>query len=94
MTEDLPSTPLHGQKILATAGTAEPIVGVSTPSKAIVITALEANSGYIYVGGSTVTSSNGYILPSGGSIGEIISDLQYMYIVSEKDGDGVCYLGS
>ncbi len=91
--EDSPSIIRNGQINVTTAGTAVALT-TSTPVKAVVIQALPSNSGIIYVGDSSVSSSTGYPLEAGQSIGLAIDDLQKVYIDSNTDGDGVAFLGS
>ena len=55
----------HGQINCATPGTTYPI---PVEAEAISVRALSGNTGKIYVGGSTVSSSNGYELSASESI--------------------------
>lgn len=59
-----PSTVAGGVKTVTTAGTGLQIISASTPSQYVIITALLANTGTIYVGGADVdkTTMNGIAL--------------------------------
>ena len=59
-----PSTIAGGIKTVTTAGTGEKIITASTPAQYVIITALLANTGTIYVGGADVdkTTMNGIAL--------------------------------
>ncbi len=83
----IPSTIANGRTVVTTAGTR---VRLSTLScKAMVITAQFDNTGKIYLGTSTVSSVNGYILEPGDSISLMIDNRNRFYIDAEYDGDGI-----
>ena len=78
----------NGSKDVTTAGTAVALAG-STACKKIFISAKDTNTGKIFVGGDSVSStSGGFIYPGGGMTIEI-SNLASVYIDSEADGEGV-----
>lgn len=84
---------LNGKTTVTTAGT-RVVLAASTACKQVVIRALSANTGVIYVGSSTVASTNGYTLTAGESIGLEIANLNTVNIDSSVNGEGVVYLGS
>lgn len=86
------STLVHGQKTVTTAGTAVAI-GSSTTLRSITIKALPTNTGYIYVGGSGVDSSNGFVLGANESVSLDFDQLADVYIDSDNNGEGVSYIG-
>lgn len=84
----------HGQKSVTTAGT-RVALGTTQPLKAITILAKDTNTGNIYVGGNTVTSANGFILPPGAGHSWTGSglDVVNIYIDSDVNGGGVSWSG-
>lgn len=92
--ESSATTVLMGKVTVTTAGTRVQLSGTSKPSKAVVIRALETNTGLVYVGDSTVASTNGHRLSPGESVGLEIADLTNVYLDSAVNGEGISYLGS
>lgn len=84
-----PSGIVAGAKVVTTAGTAEQLVGSSTPCKRITMTAEDDNTGKIYYGGSTVDSSLGDYLFPAQKIEIEIDNVQKIYIDADTNGDGV-----
>ncbi len=84
----------QGTKVVTTAGTAVPLSATSVGIKEIVIQALGSNSGEIYIGNSSVDSSNGVVLWARGSISLNPGDLKDIYIDSSINGEGVKFLYS
>ena len=83
---------------VTTAETAEQITALDIPSTGLIVQANTVNAGLIYVGDSTVTSSNGMELEAGetfsitaeeigSSNDEIV--LSDVWIDAQLDGDGV-----
>lgn len=58
----------------------------------VLIKALYANAGNIYVGGSDVSSSKGTELAPGDWVELAVSNTNLVYIDSAKNGDGVSWL--
>lgn len=87
---DIPTTITNDVKTVTLAGTAEAL-GTTLATKSIYIRASSTNTGYIYVGGSGVTSANGIILSANDSITLEISDRATVYINSSVNGEGVGY---
>ena len=83
---------INGQKTVATAGTAEAL-STSTRVRSITIKSLPTNTGNVFVGTSTVNSSNGYILGLGEGVDLDVDDLAAIFIDSAVDGDGVSFTG-
>ena len=88
-----PSTIYNGKKTITTAGTAEALAS-STAVKSVVIKALYSNTGKVYVGNSSVSSSNGVELEAGDAIGIDIDNLNKIYIDADNDGEGVSYIAT
>lgn len=90
-----------GSKTVATAGTRVALASVRTPASWVHIQSKTANTGSIYVGGSTVTSLSGIELPSAldshqlPPIGDILAyDLQDIYVDAAVNGEGVKFVYS
>lgn len=86
----------HGQQSVATAGTAEALNGgtsLTVPDgSSLAVRANGGNAGNIYVGDSTVASTNGFILGAGESIGLQVSDVADVYIDADNAGEGVSWI--
>ncbi|MCK5644082.1 MAG: hypothetical protein DRH97_01940 [Chloroflexi bacterium] len=79
-----------GFKDVATAGTAEAL-GASTAIVEVIVTAKEANTGTIYVGGAGVASTNGTPLEAEEVAIISIDDLAKVFIDSDFNGEGVTF---
>lgn len=83
----------NGQKTVTSAGTAEELTSISNAGY-ISISYLSTNSGDIYIGSSSVDSSNGYILNYDNPNCVLsIDDLSKIYIDSQTNGEGVSFSG-
>ena len=92
-TTSTPSTIYNGSTDVTTAGTAVAL-GSSTTIKSVVVKAKYANTGTIYIGDASVSSSNGIELQAGDAIGIDIDDLSTVYIDASVNGEGVNYLAT
>lgn len=90
--EAAPATVLNGKKTVTTAGTRVTLAG-STAAKSVTIKALIGNTGVIYVGDSSVASTNGFALNPGDTISLAIANLSTVNLDSSVNGEGVTYLG-
>lgn len=90
-TADSPGTLLNGKITVTTAGTSVQLT-TSTASKSVTIKALAANTGTIYVGNTTVASTNGYTLAASQAISFDIDNLSKVYLDCSVNGEGVTYL--
>ena len=90
----LPTAVYSGQKNVTTAGTRVALASTQTLVSGVTIKAKIGNTGSIYVGGSGVTSSNGYILAAGDTVFVEVSDLATVYFDSQNNGEGVSYVAS
>lgn len=87
--ENTPTTFGSGQTTVTTAGTR---VQLATNScLAVTIKAKTTNMGLIYVGTSTITSSNGFILSAGESVDIAISNTDKIYIDSSVNSEGISF---
>lgn len=89
--EASPTTVLNGKTTVTTAGT-RVVLASSTTIKSVTVKALSTNTGLIYVGNSTVSSSNGFQLSAGDSISMDIANLNTVNIDSSVNGEGVTYI--
>ena len=86
----IPTRIKTGQVTVSTPGT-RVALGEATDIISIVVKAKSTNVGNIYIGGSDVTSSNGFILEPGDAISFDITGLASIYIDADNAGDGVSY---
>ena len=87
---------LSGQKLVATAGTAEALVASARRVKRLQIVALSSNTKPVYVGGADVASTTNGGLTASGSISleaEGWMDLKAIYVDADVDGEGVDFYG-
>jgi hypothetical protein len=81
-----------GSQTVTTAGTRVKLTLTPTPCKKILITALGANSGNIWVGGATVTNGRGKQLVPLQDVELWIDDVSKIYIDATSSSDGVAYV--
>lgn len=83
-----------GIKTIAVAGAPAALVIVSTPCKAIAITALPTNVGNVAVGAATVdvATNRGVVIAPGGAMTFDIDNVQKVYLDVATGGDGVGFL--
>lgn len=81
----------NGVQTVTTAGTS---VQLSSPSaiKSITIRAKSTNTGFIYVGASTVSSANGFQLKASETVSLDIANIGTVWIDSSVNGEGVSYI--
>jgi hypothetical protein len=85
-----PSTITSGSKTITTAGTREALA-TSTACQGVLIQAKAANTGIIYVGGTTVSATSGIFLYPGESVEISIDNLSKVYLDSSVSGEGVVF---
>lgn len=88
-----PSSVYNGKTTVTTAGT-RVVLAASQAVKSVTIKALQTNTGIIYVGSSTVSSTNGFQLYAGDSVSLDIANLNTVNIDSSVNGEGVTYAGT
>lgn len=81
-----------GTKNVTTSGTAEQL-DTATVNSYVKIKALSGNTGDVYIGDSTVTTTNGYPLSAGEEIKLNVTDLSNISLDVDTDGEGVKYIG-
>ncbi len=90
----MPAT-FSGQKTVTAAGTAERLHTGLQVNSPVMVKALPANSGTMYVGGvaGDVSSSNGMPLAAGEvAVFEFIGDLSEIWVDSTVNGEGVAWI--
>jgi hypothetical protein len=85
----VPSAITSGNKNVTTAGTAVKLVAATTACKRIYITGKTTNTGIIYIGGSTVASTDGTFIYTSQTIVLDIDDVFKVWIDSAVNGEGV-----
>lgn len=86
---------VSGQQTVTTAGTRVALSSSATALYAgVMVRADVANSGVVYLGGSTVSSSNGYKLAAGDAVFVAISDLSALSIDASANSQSVSFIGS
>lgn len=91
-TETVPTTIYNGKKTVTTAGTRVTLAS-SQAVKSVTIKALSTNTGLIYVGDTSVASTNGFQLSAGETISMDIANLNTVNLDSAVNGEGVTYIG-
>jgi hypothetical protein len=90
----LPSTIYNGKTTVATAGTRVALASSQAISNSVTIRALKANTGTIYVGNSSVASTNGLALSAGDSVTVVVANLNTVNLDCSVNGEGVTYLAT
>ena len=84
---------INGQKTVTAAGTAE-VLATTTTIRSVTIKALPGNTNNVYVGDSSVSSSNGFVLDAGESIDLDLDNLATIYLDVDTNGEGVSYVAT
>lgn len=92
-TPSAPTTIYNGKKAVTTAGT-RVTLAASQAVKSVVIKALAANTGIIYVGDASVASTNGFALAAGEIVSLDIANLNTVNLDSSVNGESVTYIGT
>ena len=82
----------NGKTTVATAGTRVTLAS-SQAVRSVTIKALAANTGIIYVGNSSVSSTTGFQLYAGDTVTLDIANLNTVNLDSSVNGEGVTYIG-
>lgn len=85
------STVGTGTKAVTTAGTRVQLSVASVPTKKIYIQGLQTNTKAIYIGDSTVASSNGQFIFATQTFISTASNLNLLYLDSDVNGESVVY---
>ena len=91
---DLPIVTMTvGRKAVTTAGTQVILLTATVATELIVIKAMPTNTGLIYVGGSSVSSSNGFPLDPGETLILAVDHVHApVWIDSAVSGESVAYI--
>jgi len=84
------AAPNVGQKVLNNTATQVTASSISS-TNGILIQALSGNAASVYVGGSGVTTANGYELQPGQSVPFAATNANLLYGISTNGTDGVCF---
>lgn len=87
-----PTTIFNGKTTVATAGV-RTTLAASQAVQSVTIKALSTNTGLIYVGNASVSSTNGFQLSAGDSISMDLANLNTINIDCSVSGEGVTYFG-
>ncbi len=87
----LPAAPVTGQQTLTTTAVALPAAALQN---GLIVTALPANTGTVYVGAAGVTSSSGYPLTAGQSISFAVANASGISIIGTNATDKVAFAGN
>lgn len=90
----VPTAIYNGKKTVTTAATRVALATTQTIQSGVWIKALAANTGVIYVGNSSVASTNGLALAAGDLIFLRVDNLATVYLDSSVNGEGVTYVAS
>ncbi len=87
---------VSGRKTVTAAGTAERLVAAFTECEWVLVTALDTNTGYVAVGGSTTLaaagSQAGALLSAGQSASIPVFSVHKVFVDSRVNGEGVSYV--
>jgi hypothetical protein len=89
--EIVPAHSIFNGRKTTTAGTQVQLSATSVPIVSVTIKALSTNTGIVYVGDSSVDSTNGRELQAGEAIDIDISNLNLIWIDVSVTGEGVSY---
>ena len=81
----------NGVKTVTSAGTAEALAS-STACRSVTIKATAGNTNNIYVGDSSVDSTNGFVLAAGETVSLEVKNLDLVYIDADTSTEGVSYI--
>ena len=85
----IPSDLLHGMVTLS--GDSAISIG-SAECVAVIIKAHPTNSGLVYIGNSTLSGSDGFVLAPGETLSLTIRNVNKIYALREVDGDKICWI--
>ena len=86
-----PSTVIANSYTVSTSVVALPSVSLTN---GVVLMATSSNTGTVYVGGSTITSSTGFPLAAGQSVYYAVSNLSAIYVLGTNTSDTLKYTGN
>lgn len=89
--DQTPTVLSNGAQTVATAGTAVSLDAADSPCDLLIMTAEDDNTGKIYYGGSTVSSSSGDYLFPAQKVSIPINNLSEVYIDADVSTEGVKY---
>ena len=90
----LPTAIYNGQETVDSAGTAQAIGSSQALTSGVKIKAMSDNDDVVYVGSSSVDSTNGFVLAASEEVFIEVDNVAKVYIDSETNDDGVSWIGS
>jgi len=90
--ESAPTSVTHAKVPVPTAGVRVQLA--TNTAKAIVVKALAANTGIMYVGGSTVSAANGFPLAAGDTVALDINNTNVIWVDASVNGDSVNWMAN
>lgn len=90
----IPSAIYNGQETVDAAGTAQAIGTSQALISGVTVKALAGNSGIVYVGNSSVDSTNGFELSAGEEKFIEVDNVAKVFIDAATNDDGVSWIGS
>jgi len=87
----LPSVPITGQQVLTTTAVALP---ANALQNGLIVTALPANTGTVYVGAAGVSAASGYPLSPGQSMSFAVANASGVSVVGSNATDKIAYSGN
>jgi hypothetical protein len=81
-------SPISGQQ--AVTGTAAALA--THECVQIIVKALSSNPLPVYIGPSTVTTTNGFELSAGESVVVEVEKVEFLYVIAASTGSSVCWL--
>lgn len=88
-----PGNVVNGKTSMPTAGTSVALGGSIVLVNGVTVKALAANTAPVFVGNSTVSSSNGYELLAGESVFVACDNLEDVFVLSGTNNQAVTYIG-
>lgn len=89
----VPTIIVYGQTTVVGAGTAVVLGSATALTSGVTVKANSDNTGVIYLGGSAVSSSTGFILAAGEERFVEIDDVAKVFIDAGTNDDGVSWIG-
>ena len=89
-----PETISIGNKTIATPGSEEILAAAGALRVGVTVKALSTNTGIVFIGNSSVDSTNGFQLSAGEQVFLSVGDLNQVYVDVAVGSEGVTYIGN
>lgn len=87
-------TVTNGKITSTTPGTRVPLSSTNIGIHSVIIHALAGNTSDVYIGNSSMTTSNGLHLAKGDAVTVIVSNLALLYLDVTTSGDAITFLAT